>query len=156
MSKSGITVAKYIDQQLALCGRSQRDVAVDCGYSNPNIISMFKNGVTKVPINKVSVLASAIGVDPSFLLRLLMTEYMPETWDEIQKILGQDKLMSAQEIKLAVHIRDLTANMPFDLSINDNRMVLERAVAEIVSRDQQRGLAAVTRIESLPKNSRNK
>ena len=41
------TVAKYIERQLALCGRSQKEIATECGYSNANMITMFKTGDRK-------------------------------------------------------------------------------------------------------------
>lgn len=156
MKPSTISVAKYFEQQLALCGRSQKDVAADCGYGNANIITMFKNGTTKIPLSKVGVIAKALGIDPTYFLRLAMTEYAPKAWDAIEQILGFDNMMSAQEIELAKFIRESTVNMAFDLSIMDNRKVLEGAIRDIITRDQARGLAAVARLESRPTNSRHR
>ena len=65
-------------------------------------------------------------------------------------------MMSAQEIELAKFIRESTVNMAFDLSIMDNRKVLEGAIRDIITRDQARGLAAVARLESRPTNSRHR
>lgn len=88
MSKLSTTVANYITQQLALCGKTQTVVSNEIGYENPNVLTMFKQGKTKIPINKVKQLALALEVDPVYLLRLVMTEYMPDTWDVIQGIMG--------------------------------------------------------------------
>lgn len=156
MSKQKIAVTKYLEQQLALCGKSQREVAEEIGYTNPNIITMFKTGATKIPVSKAGPLARALGVDPIFMLRLLMSEYMPDTWAEIETVLGRNIALTEQDFSVANFIREVAGNKPFDLSIVDNQAVLAAAVKEIVARDTERGNAAVRRIESLPKNSRNK
>lgn len=156
MSKQKIAVAKYLEQQLAMCGKSQREVAEEIGYTNPNIITMFKNGATKIPVNKAGLIARALGVDPIFMLRLLMSEYMPEAWAEIETILSKNIALSGEDIEVAHFIRGVANGFPIDISIADNRVVLETAVKEVVSRDKERGAAAVRRLESLPKNSRNK
>jgi hypothetical protein len=44
-----MTVARYFRQQIALCGKSQRIIAEECDYSNPNMITMIKTGKTKMP-----------------------------------------------------------------------------------------------------------
>ena len=65
---------------------------------------MIKQGKTKLPVNKVGPLAKALGVDPVHLLRLTMAEYMPETWETIEDIVGQS-LVSAGEMKLLDELR---------------------------------------------------
>lgn len=102
MSQANITVAKYISQQLQMCGKSQIEVANEIGYDNANVITMFKQGKTKLPIVKVKLLAKSLGVDPVFLLKLVMTEYMSDTWDVISDILGGSIITEPEERILAV------------------------------------------------------
>lgn len=102
MSVSNITVAKYISQQLVMCGKSQIEVANEIGYDNPNVITMFKQGKTKLPIVKVKLLAKSLAVDPVFLLKLVMTEYMPDTWDVVSEILGGSIVTESEERILAI------------------------------------------------------
>lgn len=156
MLKQRISAARYLEQQLAMCGKSQREVAEEIGYTNPNIITMFKNGATKIPVNKAGPIARALGVDPVFVLRLLMSEYMPEVWTEIEAVLSKNIALSGEDIDVAHFIRGVANGFPINISIADNRVVLEAAVKEVVSRDKERGAAAIRRLESLPKNSRNK
>ena len=80
-------VADYLAQQITLCGKSQRDIAFEVGYENANIITMMKQGHTKIPIVKVGAFARALEVDPAYLLRLVCMEYMPETWAAIEDAL---------------------------------------------------------------------
>jgi hypothetical protein len=93
------TVAQFIAQQLAISGKTQREVAIELGYGNANIISMFKLGVTKLPLNKVGPLAKALEVEPYPLLELVMHEYMPETWEAIGAILP-GAVLSPDELEL--------------------------------------------------------
>ena len=76
MKTQTITVAKFIGQQIERSERLQEDIATDCGFVNPNMISMIKNGVTKLPLAKIGVLAKALDIEPAYLLRLAMLEYM--------------------------------------------------------------------------------
>lgn len=156
MSKQKISVASYLTQQLALCGKSQREVAADVGYPNPNIITMLKNGATRVPINKVALLAKSLGVDQTFMLRLVMSEYMPETWEVIEQVVGTDNILSEQDLAVVKLVKEVAGDTPFDLSIADNRAAMTAAIKIIVARDQERGNAAIRRIEALPKNKRDK
>ena len=80
-------VADYLAQQIILCGKSQKDIAAEVGYDKPNVITMMKQGSTKIPIVKVGAFARALEVDPAYLLRLVCMEYMPETWAAIEDAL---------------------------------------------------------------------
>lgn len=113
MSQSNIAVAKYISQQLMMCGKSQIEVANEIGYDNPNVITMFKQGKTKLPIVKVKLLAKSLGVDPVFLLKLVMTEYMADTWDVISDILGGTVITQPEERILAV-IHQADSGLPVE------------------------------------------
>ena len=106
MSSRQITVAEYVDKQLKLCGKTQREVAQALGYMHPNIMSMIKTGATKVPIAKVETLALALNVDPAYFLRLVMNEYMPEAWSVIEGILDRSRLLSDRDMALALLVRD--------------------------------------------------
>lgn len=81
-------VAEFLEKQIEMCGKPQNEIAYEIGYTKPNIITMFKQGLTKLPIAKVGPMANAIGVDPARLMRIVLDEYMPDTWDAIQKTIG--------------------------------------------------------------------
>lgn len=104
-----VTIAEFIADQLAVTDKTQRQVAEECGFDMPNIITMFKQGRTKVPLDRVGALAKALGVDPVHLLRLAMQEYMPETWKHIEKIL-QSTMLTANELELVQSFRRITGD----------------------------------------------
>lgn len=105
MKTQTITVAKFIDQQITQGEKLQEDIAVECGFANSNIISMIKNGTTKLPLAKVGVMARALGVDPAYLLRLTMTEYMPEVWSVMESIFGRSSFVTESELDLLALMR---------------------------------------------------
>jgi len=63
---------------------SQIHIARKLGYVNPNIITMFKQGRTRVPSEKVVPLARVLGQDPEMMLRQWFLAYMPETLPDIE------------------------------------------------------------------------
>ena len=156
MSKPAITVAKYLEQQLAICGRPQKEIAAQCGYPNPNIITMFKKGSSKLPIEKVGLMAGALGIDAAYLLQLTMTEYHPETWREIEAILGSGRIVTQDEFTLVKLIRQHTESGPIDMGIAENQRTVAETVESIASRDRAKAKAAVDAIKKLPSNGRHK
>src|SRR6202051_1152482 len=72
-------IAKYIDKKIdELKGvKTQREIAQEAGYETPNIISMIKRGESRVPLEKIPLLAKALGVDPAHMFRLAMEQYWP-------------------------------------------------------------------------------
>ena len=100
------TFANYLANQIRISEVPQKDIAEALGYENANIVSMFKKGLTKVPIEKVPVLAKALHLDPAHLLMLAMREYMPEAFATIQKTLGHT--VTENEFELVSEVRKAT------------------------------------------------
>ena len=156
MGKPQITVARYIEQQLALCGRPQKEIAAECGYGTANIITMFKQGTTKVPLEKVGLLAAALQVDVTYLFRLVMTEYMPASWAALESIFGPEKFITANELAVAKFIRKIAGGNEIDLTDKDNARELLVAIECIADHDQAKADAAVAAQNRLPPNARHK
>lgn len=100
--------AQYLAQQIELSGKKQREIAEALGYERPNIITMFKQGSTKVPIEKVPALAKVLGLDPAHLLSLAMQEYLPDVYKTVQETFG--RTVSANEYAIIQVIREITDN----------------------------------------------
>lgn len=77
MSEKKSKFLERLNALLEVSDKTQKDVADELGYDKPNIISMFKKGITKVPLDKVPALAKALNADPVHMLRLAMSEYAP-------------------------------------------------------------------------------
>lgn len=100
------TVAVYLTRAIAASGKLQREIAQDLGYDHPNVVTMIKQGKTKLPINKIGPIAKALDLDPMELLQIAMAEYMPDTWDAIKDIISSTSL-SADERRLLIAYRQL-------------------------------------------------
>ena len=98
-------MAKYLDRQIeALKGEvSQRDIAVKLGYPKSNIISMFKTGDAKVPLDKIPALAEALHVDVGHLMRLGLEQYWPEKMAVITEVFA--RLVTGNEMDIIECIR---------------------------------------------------
>lgn len=120
---TSITIADFIADRLAESDKTQREIAAECGFETPNIITMFKKGSTKVPLNRIGVLAKALDADPAHMLRLAMREYMPDTWEHIEDAL-HSTLLTANELKLVRAYREATGNAdPEALVINRDSVI---------------------------------
>ena len=97
MYQSKTTVAKFLSEQIDLSPKSQKEIAEAIGFSNPNIITMFKQGQTKVPLTHVGALAAILDIDPAHLMRMVLDEYMPETWQAVEKAMGRMVLSEDEE-----------------------------------------------------------
>ncbi len=82
-------VAEYISMQLLLCGKAQTQIAEEVGFDKPNVITMIKQGKTKVPLTKIGSMAKALEVDPVFFFKMVMNEYNPDLLDVITSITSQ-------------------------------------------------------------------
>ncbi len=82
------TVAEFLTHAIANSGKTQKLIADELGYDNPNIITMFKQGSSPVPLKKVGPLAKTLNIDPVCFLRLMMQEYVPETYEAIEQTLA--------------------------------------------------------------------
>ena len=68
MNKPKMTVAQYLNTKINESGKTQKEIATEIGYDSPNVITMFKQGLTKLPMNTIGPIARALEVDPVYLL----------------------------------------------------------------------------------------
>ena len=102
-----LSVAETFSKAIARSPKSQKEIAREAGFPKPNIITMFKQGRTDLPIKRVGPLAKAVGLDPAHLLRIAMKEYYPETWPVIEENLDT-LVLTENERQLIRKWRDLT------------------------------------------------
>jgi transcriptional regulator with XRE-family HTH domain len=153
MAKSKITVAQYLSQQIALSPLSQREIAERAGYTKPNILTMFKQGDTKVPVNKVPALAKALGVDSMHMLRIVLEEYMPEAWAAMESILGKHTVTD-EEMSIIELVRQESRAVPLDLANPKNEEKLRQCIAEIAAAELKDRDSAVRLVDAMPRNAR--
>lgn len=79
--------AANLDRLINGSNKTQAQIATALGYSNPNIITMFKSGTTRVPIDMVEPLAQQLDVDPAMMLRDWLDAYMPGSRPMLERLL---------------------------------------------------------------------
>ena len=65
---------------------------------------MFKQGSTKVPVNKIGPLARILEVDAVWLLRRALREYSPDLWEALEDTLGPRVTTNELEILGALRV----------------------------------------------------
>ena len=89
--------------------KSQIDIAREAGFVNPNVISMLKSGATKLPLDRVLALATALDCDPRRLFLLAMQQQGYETEQAaIAQIFGT--IVTENEVKWLEEIRDASGH----------------------------------------------
>ncbi|MBK9445778.1 MAG: XRE family transcriptional regulator [Betaproteobacteria bacterium] len=101
-----LTVAEYLSKQIDLSSKLQAEIAREVGFDNPNVLTMLKQGKTKIPLNRVGSLAQALGINPRHLMRMVLEEYMPETWNAVEESLGH-LLLSPEEEQMVLTYREM-------------------------------------------------
>jgi transcriptional regulator with XRE-family HTH domain len=86
-NKSKVSVAEYLSILVDSSDKTQRQIAQELGYENANIITMFKQGLTRVPLNMVGSIANVLEIDAGDFLAMVMNEYMPETFKALRPTL---------------------------------------------------------------------
>ncbi len=117
MPYADMPLAQYISKQIdvqASMGKNQRQIAQEIGYEKPNMISMFKRGETKVPLDKIPALAKALNVDAAFLFKLAIQQYWPEMGQTIAEIFGT--VLTKNETKMIELIRRRTKDTDPELT----------------------------------------
>lgn len=96
-------VAVFVSERIRITGKKQVEIAEEAGFDKPNVITMIKQGKTKLPLAKVGLMAKALEVDPIYLLKMCLEEYQPDTWKAISPYM--EDMVTADEMKILRAIR---------------------------------------------------
>ncbi|MBV0912505.1 helix-turn-helix domain-containing protein [Anianabacter salinae] len=83
MSKS--PAAEFLAEAILISDKTQKEIAEDAGFTAVNMLTMMKQGHSKIPIERIPALALALEVSAEQFLEIAMKEYHPETWEVIQR-----------------------------------------------------------------------
>lgn len=101
--KNESKVANFVTRQIDYLGLKQKDVAAKAGFENPNIITMIKQGHTKVPQDKMATLAIALEVEEIPFIRMCLEEYLPAVWIVVSPLL--ESSLTKEELQLVRALR---------------------------------------------------
>jgi hypothetical protein len=102
-------LAKRIDSLHGVV--SQADIARALDYEKANIISMFKTGMTKVPLDKIPALAEVLRVDPAHLMKLGLEQYWPGRINILNQFFEQ--MVTANELELVKAVREAAGDTDY-------------------------------------------
>ena len=89
--------------------KSQRDIAMEAGFVNPNMMSLLKSGRTKMPLDRVPALAKALDCDARRLFLFALQQSGNETTlSAVEKIFGT--VVTRNELDWIEEIRDASGN----------------------------------------------
>ena len=82
-------VAVFLEKVINQSTYSQKEIAEMCGFNSPNIITMLKQGLTKVPIDKIPMLAKILDLDCAEFFEFVMKRYKPKEYKVIVEVFGE-------------------------------------------------------------------
>lgn len=73
--------AIHLRRQIELLAhrKTQKEIAQEAGFPNATMISMLKNGQSKIPLDRAPALARALETDPAYLMRLALEQAVGKT-----------------------------------------------------------------------------
>lgn len=104
-------LAKYLDKRILQLRprKSQLEIVREAGFNQPNLLSMFKNGSSKLPLDRVPGMAKALECDPAFLFKLALEQLGGDTTASvIDQIFGT--IVTSNEVIWLEEIRDASNN----------------------------------------------
>lgn len=78
MQKSPIKLGLLIKQYRLKAGLSQRGFALMLGYELPQFVSLFENGHSKIPLNKLGEAIRILNIPEKKVMEILINDYKSE------------------------------------------------------------------------------
>lgn len=122
-SASKSPVASLISERQLMLDVSDEQLAMAVGVESANVVVMVRTGRVRIPITKVAAYAAALSIDPAYLLRISMTEYMPGILAVVDALFTQ-KLLTSNEEKLIDDYRFLARGRDATPMIMDGTNIL--------------------------------
>lgn len=122
---------EYLCEKIDSSDMKQLEMAEKMGFAMPNIITMFKQGKTRVPLEKVPGFAKILGLDQKMLLRMAMSEYHPELLAECERLFG-GALVSKNEMIIVEAIRELSDGTDPTISSIEHKIAVGKFVKRLM------------------------
>jgi hypothetical protein len=120
---------EYLSEKINSSPIKQSDIAEELGFEKANVITMFKQGKTRVPLPKVPGFAKILGLDPKAMMKMAMLEYNPELFRAVEQVFGS--LVTHNEKVILDEIRRLSNNTDLAITSIAHRQALEEFVSKI-------------------------
>ena len=81
-------LASLLDRHMATSDKPLYRIAKECGFGQPNVLSMIRKGQTKVPLTRIPALARSLELDERALFEAAVREYQPGLWTVLDALYG--------------------------------------------------------------------
>lgn len=127
---SDVSIADYVAFHIDASPKNRAEIAAEAGFAKPNVLSMIRTGVMKVPLTAIGKLAKSLGIDQGNFMRRCLSEYSPELLDVIEETTGG--ILSTNERKMLELYRSATkgTDPAFNTKGQENDFV--RAIRDIL------------------------
>jgi hypothetical protein len=122
------TLISQIEAQQTLLGLSNEQLCTALRFERESVLALIKRGVMKIPLTKIPALAAALELDVSELLRGALRESDPALSEVIEDVFNPMRL-SATEVNLINHVRELSGNRQGTPLVFDGRTVIALVAA---------------------------
>lgn len=130
------TVAEFLSRKFRESGKTHDQIAAEVGYESSNVVTAILAGTVKLPVSKVTLLSHALDAEPGQLLRLVLDEYLPGAFDQIEECFGM-MLLTRQEEEIVEAFRQFANGEEVATKVFDQKRVLAFALA--IRCDEQEG-----------------
>ncbi|WP_404926170.1 XRE family transcriptional regulator [Mesorhizobium sp. ORM16] len=103
---AGTRLAKYLEKRILELRPKKTQIAIagEAGFVNPNMLAMIKAGTAKLPLDRVSSLATALECDPVMLFQLAIEQLGGATTElAVRQIFGT--LVTENEVAWLEEVR---------------------------------------------------
>lgn len=125
----GWTLVRFIDLKIGASGKSEHEIAAALGYRNPSVITMFRRGLTRIPLDKVRALADALGVSRTDLMKRVLCEYAPDLVGAFEECSGN--AITDNELEILQFIRGVSGGGDPPLASDRQRALLVEAFGSL-------------------------
>lgn len=123
---------QYMERKINESPIKQKEMAEELGFLTPNIISMFKQGKTRIPLYKIAGFAKLLNLDPIMLFRKATSEYEPELMKTLDELFSSE-MLTKNELNIIHEIRRLSNNTDPGITGINHKAAIEEFVRVITS-----------------------
>lgn len=122
-------VANFITSRIEVTNKLQKDIAAKCGFNKANIITMIKQGLTHLPLDKIDPMANVLETDPVQLFEMCMEEYHPSTWKALAPFM--ESAISQDEHRMLIALRASIGGPFLSALSNESKLHFENFISSL-------------------------
>ena len=104
-----LSLLKLIEARQAELGMTDKELCDALGFEREIVFTLIKQGMMKLPINKLPALANALQLDAAALLRTALPELSPGLLEMIEGV-NNPLSLTTPEVNLIQHLRKLSGD----------------------------------------------